>query len=91
MDTFRSLCSCLPLMDIVFEDEVCVDPLGVLEGRPNYANITFSELLAGLCIDRLEVMDEGPDYATALLSVLGLGAPYVGAFWSYGCRGVKLR
>ena len=25
----------------VFEDDVCVNPSGVLDGRPNYANITF--------------------------------------------------
>ena len=25
----------------VFEDDVCVDLLGGLDGRPNYANITF--------------------------------------------------
>ena len=28
----------------VFEDDICVDPSGVLDGRRNYANITFSEL-----------------------------------------------
>ena len=26
----------------VFEDDVCVDASGVLDGRPNYANFTFS-------------------------------------------------
>ena len=26
----------------VFEDDVCVDLSSVLDGRPNYANITFS-------------------------------------------------
>ena len=26
----------------VFEDGVCVDPSGVLDRRPNYANIAFS-------------------------------------------------
>ena len=57
METFRSLYSCLPLMVIVFEDYVCVDPSSVLDWRPNYANITFLELFAGPCIDRKEVMD----------------------------------
>ena len=54
----------------VFEDDVCVDLSGVLDGRPNYANITFSEIFAGPCVDRPEVMDKGPDYAIALLSDL---------------------
>ena len=52
----------------VFEDDVRVNPSSVLDGRPNYANIAFSELFTWRCVDRLEVMDEGPDYATALLS-----------------------
>ena len=26
----------------VFEDDICVDPSDVLDGRPNYANIAFS-------------------------------------------------
>ena len=47
----------------VFEDDVCVDPSGVLDG-----NITFLELFVGSCIDWPEVMDEELDYATALLS-----------------------
>ena len=51
----------------MFEDNVCVDLLGVLDRRPNNANITFSELFVGPCIDRPEVMDKGPDYATALI------------------------
>ena len=41
----------------VFEDDVCVNPLGFLDGRPNYANITFSGLFAGPCADRPEVID----------------------------------
>ena len=52
----------------VFENNVCVNLSGVLDGRPNYAEITFSGLFVGPCIYRLEVMDEVPDYATALLS-----------------------
>ena len=49
----------------VFEENVFVDPSDALDGMPTYANITFSEHLAGPCVDRLEVMDEGPDYAAA--------------------------
>ena len=52
----------------VFEDDVCVDPSGVLDGRPNYANITFSRLFVGPCVDRPEVIDKGPGYAVGLLS-----------------------
>ena len=51
----------------VFEDDVCVDLSSVLDGRPNYANITFLELFSGPCVDRPEVVDKGPDYASALL------------------------
>ena len=58
----------------MFEDDIYVDPFGVLDGRPNYADITFSELFAGPCVDRSEVLDEGPDYATALLSEFCVGA-----------------
>ena len=50
----------------MFEDDVCVDLSGVLDGRCNYANITFSRLFVGPCVDRPEVMDKGPDYSTAL-------------------------
>ena len=50
----------------VFEDEICVDLPGVLDGRPNYANITFLELFTGPCVDWPEVMDKGLDYATTL-------------------------
>ena len=52
----------------VFEDDVCVDPSGVLDGRPKYANIAFSELFDRCRTDRSEVMDEVPDYAIAFLS-----------------------
>ena len=52
----------------VFEDDVYVDLSGVLDERPNNANITFSGLFAGPCVDRLEVMDKGPDYAIAFFS-----------------------
>ena len=58
----------------MFEDDIYVDPSGVLDGRPNYADITFSELFAGPCVDRSEVLDEGPDYATTLLSKFYAGA-----------------
>ena len=63
----------------VFEDDVCVDLSGVLDGRPNYANITFSELFIGPCIDRSEVMDKGRGLIMLLpsfqSSMMGLGAP----------------
>ena len=36
----------------VFEDDVCVDPSGVLDRRPNYADITFLELFVGPYVDR---------------------------------------
>ena len=58
----------------MFEDDVCVDILGVLYGRPNYANITFSWLFAKPCADRHEVIDKGPDYAGGLLSGFYVGA-----------------
>ena len=47
----------------LFEDNLCVDLSCVLDGRPNYANITFSELFPGPCVDRTEVMDKGPCHA----------------------------
>ena len=63
----------------MFEDDVCVDPSGVLDRRPNYANITFSGPFAGPCADQPEVIDKGPDYAAAFFwgFMLGLGAPLV--------------
>ena len=63
----------------MFEDDVCVDPSGVLDGRPNYANITFSKLFVGPYVDQSEVMDGGHDYATALLLefCVGVGCPLV--------------
>ena len=30
----------------VFEDDVCVDLSSVIHGKPNYANVPFSELCA---------------------------------------------
>ena len=35
----------------VFEDNVCVDLSGVLDGKPNYANVPFTELFIRPCID----------------------------------------
>ena len=35
----------------VFEGDVCVDPSSIIDGRPNYANITFLGLFDGLCKD----------------------------------------
>ena len=52
----------------MFEDDVCVNLSGVLDGKPNYANIPFLGLFAGPCVDQLEVMDEGSDYAIGLIS-----------------------
>ena len=43
----------------VFEDDVSVDLSSVLDGRLNYANITFSGLFVGPCVDRPEVIDKG--------------------------------
>ena len=40
---------------------------GVLDGKPNYANVPFSKLLVGPCVDRPKVVDEVPNYTTALL------------------------
>ena len=42
----------------MFENDVCVDSSSVLDGRPNYADITFSRLFVGPCVNRPEVMDE---------------------------------
>ena len=52
----------------MFEDDAFVDPSGVLDGRPNYANITFSGFFAGPCTGWPEVINKGPDYAAGLLS-----------------------
>ena len=52
----------------VFEDDVCVDPSYASDGRPTYANITFSELFVGPCVDWPKVMDEGSDYMLPLFS-----------------------
>ena len=52
----------------MFEDDVCVNLSGVLNGRPSYANITFLGLFVGLYVDRPEVLDKGPDYVIGLLS-----------------------
>ena len=60
----------------VFEDDACADLSGVLDGKPNYAYASFSELFAGPYVDRPEVMDKGPDYATALLSEFCARAKY---------------
>ena len=60
----------------MFEDDVCADPSGVLDERPNYANISFSGFLVGLCIGWPEVIDKGPDYAAGLISGFYVGARY---------------
>ena len=58
----------------VFEDDACVDLLGVLDGKPSYANITFSGFFVGPCVDRPKVIDKGPAYAAGLLSGFHAGA-----------------
>ena len=78
----------------VFEDDVCVDPSGVPDERPNYANITFLELFTGPCIGQLKVMDEGSDFSTAHFSEFCAGTtcpPCASAFWGYDDLGAKLR
>ena len=52
----------------VFEDDICVDPSGALDGGLNYAIITISKLFARSCVDWSEFIDKGPDYAIAFLS-----------------------
>ena len=52
VETSRSLCTCLSLMDIV-------------KRRPIDAIVTFSELFVGPCVDLSEVIDEGSDHAAA--------------------------
>ena len=51
----------------VFEDDVCVDLSCVLDGRTNYASITFSGFFAGPYVDRPKVIDKGPDYVVGLI------------------------
>ena len=74
----------------VFEDDVCADPSGALDGRPNYANITFSRLFVGPCTGRSEVTDKGPDYAASLLSGFHAGARCPPVFAPYGGATVKV-
>ena len=45
-EAFRSLYSCLSLIDSVFEDDICVDLLDVLVGKPDYANSPLLEFFA---------------------------------------------
>ena len=51
--------------DYAFEDDICVDPSDVADGRPTDTIIAFSELFVRPCVDRPEVMDEGFDYVVA--------------------------
>ena len=60
----------------VFEEDICIDVSGVLDGKPNYANVPFLGLFARPCVNWPEVMAEGPDYATALLSQFGARARF---------------
>ena len=74
----------------VFEDNSCVGLSDVLDGRPNYANITFSELFVGHCVDQPKVMDKGLDYATALLLEFCVGARCPPVLTPSGGAAVKL-
>ena len=74
----------------VFEDGVCVDLSGVLDGKPNYANVPFSELFAGPYIDRPEVMDKRHDYATPLLSKFCARARCSPVLVPFGVAAVKV-
>ena len=75
----------------MFKDDIYVDPSSVLDGRPNYANITFSELFVRLCVDQPEVMDEEPDYVTALLSEFCAGARCPPALAPSGVTTIKVQ
>ena len=75
----------------MFEDDVCVDLSGVLDGKPNYANVPFSELFARPCIDRPEVMDEGPNYATTLLLELCARARCPLVLTPFGVAAIKVQ
>ena len=52
----------------MFEENICVDLAGVLDGKLNYANVPLLEFFVRPCVDRPEVLDEGSDYAIAFLS-----------------------
>ena len=51
----------------MFEYDICVDLLDVLDGKPDYANAPFSKFVARACVDRLEVLDGKPGYANSPL------------------------
>ena len=36
----------------MFEHDICVDLLDVLDGKPDYANAPLSEFFARACVDR---------------------------------------
>ena len=77
----------------MFVDDVCVDILGVLDGRSYYANITFLGLFAKPCVGRPEVMLNRPDYAAALLSEFYAGArcpPMLAPSWRCSGQGIWL-
>ena len=58
----------------MFEDDVYVDLSSVLDGRPNYANVTISGLFVGPYANRPEVIVKGLNYAAGLLSGFYAGA-----------------
>ena len=74
----------------MFGDDICVDIVGVLDGKPNYANVPLLELFARPCVDRLEVLDEGPDYATVLLLEFFAGARCPLVLVPYGVVEIKV-
>ena len=74
----------------MFEDDICVDLSGVLDEKPNYANIPFSKLLTGPCIDRPEVVEEVLNYANALLSKLCARARFPPVLAPFGGVAVKV-
>ena len=73
----------------VFEDDVCVDPLGVLDERPNYANISFSGFFVGPCTGWPEVINKRPEYTTNLLTGFYTGARCPPVLVSPGGAAVK--
>ena len=49
----------------VFEQDICVDLLDVLDGKPDYANAPLLEFVARACVDRPKVLDGKPGYANS--------------------------
>ena len=49
----------------VFEYDICVDLLDVLDEKPDYANAPLLEFVARACLNRPEVLDGKPGYANS--------------------------